>query len=115
MEKTNLAAHATRLGQRILARLEKIKANSEYVGDVRGRGLMIGIEFVKDKNTKKPAEDAARDVRKRCYMKGLIVELGGHYSNVVRFLPPLVLTERLADIGLDIFAAAVNENEKASS
>jgi diaminobutyrate-2-oxoglutarate transaminase len=54
----------------------------------------------------------ARDIRKRCFTKGLIVELGGHYNNVVRFLPPLILTEELADKGLNIFAEAVKENER---
>ena len=115
MERNKLPDHATELGRHMLTRLQKTKEESKYIGDVRGRGLMIGVEFVMDKNTKKPAEDIARDVRKRCYVKGLIVELGGHYSNVVRFLPPLVLTEDLADKGLDIFTNAVRENEKSGS
>lgn len=114
MEKHHLPDHALTLGKRMLKRLEGLKETSRRIGDVRGRGLMIGIEFVQDKKTKKPAEDAARDVRKRCYAKGLIVELGGHYNNVVRFLPPLVLTEQLADRGLDIFAQAVREHELKS-
>jgi diaminobutyrate-2-oxoglutarate transaminase len=113
MERNKLPDHAAELGRHMLTRLQTTKEESKYIGDVRGRGLMIGIEFVMDKNTKKPAEDIARDVRKRCYVKGLIVELGGHYSNVVRFLPPLVLTEDLADKGLDIFTNAVRENEKS--
>jgi diaminobutyrate-2-oxoglutarate transaminase len=111
MEKNDLASYATNLGAHMLNRLQQVK-DGKYVGDVRGKGLMIGIEFVKDKKTKQPAEDVARDVRKRCYMNGLIVELGGHYSNVVRFLPPLVLTEDLADKGLDIFTNAVRDNER---
>jgi len=112
MEKHQLPDHAMTLGKRILKRLEELKEGSRYIGDVRGRGLMIGIEFVRDKTTKKPAEDAAREVRRRCYSKGLIVELGGHYNNVVRFLPPLVLTEGLADRGLDVFADSVREQER---
>ncbi len=114
MEKYDLAGHAAKLGAHMLRRLEELKANSRFVGDVRGKGLMIGIEFVKDKKTKEPAEGIARDVRKRCYPNGLIVELGGHYNNVVRFLPPLVLTEELADRGIGIFAQAVRESEKAA-
>jgi diaminobutyrate-2-oxoglutarate transaminase len=114
MENNHLAEHASKLGERMLKRLNQIKDESKYIGDVRGRGLMIGIEFVKDKKTKEPGEDIARDIRKRCYPKGLIVELGGHYNNVIRFLPPLVLTEELADKGLNIFAEAVREHERAS-
>lgn len=112
MEKNHLPEHAATLGRQMLKRLEEIKERSKYIGDVRGRGLMIGIEFVKDKRTKAPAEEVARDVRKRCYLKGLIVELGGHYNNVVRFLPPLVLTKDLAERGIGIFAEAVRENER---
>jgi diaminobutyrate-2-oxoglutarate transaminase len=112
MENNHLPEHALKLGEHMLKRLNEIKDQSKYIGDVRGRGLMIGVEFVKDKNTKEPGEDIARDIRKRCYPKGLIVELGGHYDNVIRFLPPLVLTEELADKGLNIFAEAVKENER---
>ena len=111
MEKHRLPEHARSLGARMLKRLEEAQGRSRHMGDVRGRGLMIGIEFVHDKKTKKPAEDIARDVRRRCYSQGLIVELGGHYNNVVRFLPPLVLTEGLADKGVDIFVKAVEEHE----
>lgn len=114
MEENRLPEHAARLGAHMLKRLEEIKAESKFIGDVRGRGLMIGIEFVKDKKTKAPAEDTARDIRKRCYPKGLIVELGGHYDNVIRFLPPLVLTEELADKGIDVLAEAVKENERSA-
>jgi diaminobutyrate-2-oxoglutarate transaminase len=111
MERNKLPEYAMKLGEHMLKRLNDIQELSKYIGDVRGRGLMIGIEFVKDKKTKVPAEDIARDIRKRCYLKGLIVELGGHYNNVIRFLPPLVLTEELAENGLSIFAEAVKEQE----
>jgi diaminobutyrate-2-oxoglutarate transaminase len=114
MEKHDLPGHALKLGAHMLKRLKEIEGKSKYIGDVRGRGLMIGIEFVRDKKTKEPAEDIARDVRKLCYPKGLIVELGGHYNNVVRFLPPLVLTQELADKGIDIFAEAVKESERSA-
>ena len=113
MAKYAIPEHAMRLGEHMLRRLKEIERKSKRIGDVRGKGLMLGIEFVKDKKAKTPAEDIARDVRKRCYPKGLIVELGGHYNNVVRFLPPLVLTEELADKGIDIFTEAVRESERA--
>jgi diaminobutyrate-2-oxoglutarate transaminase len=112
MENYHLPEHALKLGGYMLKQLNQVKDESVHIGDVRGRGLMIGVEFVKDKKTKEPAEDVARDIRKRCYPKGLIVELGGHYNNVIRFLPPLVLTEELADKGLNIFAEAIREMER---
>jgi diaminobutyrate-2-oxoglutarate transaminase len=113
MENNHLPEHALELGEHMLKRLSEIKDQSRYIGDVRGRGLMIGIEFVKDKKTKEPAGEIARDVRKHCYPKGLIVELGGHYNNVIRFLPPLILTEELAEKGLNIFAEAAKEQERS--
>jgi diaminobutyrate-2-oxoglutarate transaminase len=113
MEKNDLPKYAAELGRRMLAQLKELEEESKYIGDVRGKGLMLGVEFVKDKKTKKPADDIAREVRKRCYMKGLIIEMGGHYNNVARFLPPLVLTEELADKGVTIFREAVKETEKS--
>jgi diaminobutyrate-2-oxoglutarate transaminase len=113
MEKNNLAEYTAQLGDDMLNRLQEIGEQSKYIGDVRGRGLMIGIEFVQDKKTKKPGGDLAGDIRNRCFKKGLIVELGGHYNNVVRFLPPLILTKELADKGVNIFAEAVKENERS--
>jgi diaminobutyrate-2-oxoglutarate transaminase len=113
MENNHLPEHALKLGEHMPKRLNQVKDESKYIGDVRGRGLMIGIEFVKDKNIKTPAEEVARDIRKRCYPKGLVVELGGHYNNVIRFLPPLVLTEELADKGVNIFTEAVREQERS--
>lgn len=114
MGKYDLPSRAARIGQRMLRRLEELKEESRYIGDVRGKGLMIGVEFVKDKGSKEPGADVAGEVRKQCYKRGLIVELGGHYLNVVRFLPPLVLTEELADKGLDIMVEAVEAAERTA-
>lgn len=114
MERNRLAEYAATLGVRMLKRLREIQEGARNLGDVRGRGLMLGAEFVEDKATKKPAEEIAGQVRRLCLSKGLIVEIGGHYNNVVRFLPPLVLTEELADKGLDVFADAVREQERAA-
>jgi 4-aminobutyrate aminotransferase-like enzyme len=95
----------------MLKRLKEDEEDRRYIGDARGLGLMIGIEFVKDKETKEPWPGMASDVRAECYKRGIIVELGGHYNNVVRFLPPLVLTQELADKGLDVFLNVVKTLE----
>ena len=84
---------------------------NRFVGDIRGKGLFIAVEFVKDKETKKPAPEIAKKVRERCYKRGLITELGGHYSNVVRFLPPLILSDELAEKGIEIFIESVRKVE----
>jgi diaminobutyrate-2-oxoglutarate transaminase len=107
MVDQDLADHSLRLGQVILAWLKDIEKDSKIVGESRGRGLMLGIELVKDKETKEPAPGLASRVRQLCHRKGLLVEIGGHYSNVVRFLPPLVLTEELARKGIEVFEDAL--------
>ena len=112
MIENNLAEHSLNLGQKILFWLKEIEKDSSIVGEARGKGLMLGIELVKDKASKKPAPDLAQKVRTSCHQHGLLVEIGGHYSNVVRFLPPLVLTEELAKKGIEIFADSIREAEK---
>ena len=115
IKKHKLWDHAAKLGSQVfIPRLKDLKQESKYIGDVRGKGLMIGVEFVKDKKTKKPWPEIVQDVRRACYEKGLITEVGGHYQNVIRFLPPLVLTKELAETGIDIFAEASKEVEAAN-
>jgi diaminobutyrate-2-oxoglutarate transaminase len=92
--------------------LKGLEKDSPILGEVRGKGLMLGVEFVKDKATKEPAPESARSVRSACHRRGLLIEIGGHYNNVARFLPPLVLTEELAQKGLAIFADTVKEVER---
>lgn len=113
MVSTNLADHSSTLGESMLSSLKELQRDSWIVGDVRGKGLMFGIEFVKDKATKGPYPDAARKLRTACHRRGLLIEVGGHYNNVARFLPPLVLTRELAEKGLAIFVDAVKEVERS--
>jgi 4-aminobutyrate aminotransferase-like enzyme len=95
----------------MLSWLKEMEKNSKIIGDARGKGLMLGVELVKDKATKEPAPELASQVRTICHQHGLLVEIGGHFANVVRFLPPLVLTEDLALKGIDIFEDAVKKTE----
>jgi diaminobutyrate-2-oxoglutarate transaminase len=78
---------------------------------VRGRGLMIGVELVRERESRRPWPELADEVRRACCQRGLIVELGGHFANVVRFLPPLVITRQLLLRGLEIFVEALRETE----
>jgi len=107
MSDFDLAGYSLSLGKRVLSWLHDVERDSEIVGEARGRGLMLGIELVKDRGTKEPAPDLAIQVRRVCHRNGLLVEIGGHYSNVIRFLPPLVLTEELARKGIEIFEDAL--------
>ncbi|MHB1194195.1 MAG: aspartate aminotransferase family protein [Longimicrobiales bacterium] len=107
----DVAAHAARVGSVLLGLLEGLERDSEVVGEARGKGLMLGVEFVEDKASKKPAPELAREVRSACHRRGMLIEVGGHYFNVARLLPPLVLTEAQARKGAEIFADAVKEVE----
>jgi diaminobutyrate-2-oxoglutarate transaminase len=112
MVDTNLADHALKLGERMLSSLKELEGASQVVGEVRGKGLMLGVEFVKDKATKEPWPEGARQIRSACHRRGLLIEIGGHYNHVARFLPPLVLTDELAAKGLEIFMDSVREVER---
>ncbi len=113
MLENNLADYALNLGEMILSQLKEIEAGSEIVGEARGRGLMLGVEFVQDKANREPAPELAAQMRTLCHQRGVLIEIGGHYFNVARFLPPLVLTEELARRGVEIFADSVRDLEKS--
>jgi diaminobutyrate-2-oxoglutarate transaminase len=107
----DLPGHAAELGSIALATLREAAQELPSVGEVRGRGLMIGIELVRDPHSKEPWRELADEVRRACCGKGLIIETGGHYGNVARFLPPLVLTRELLMRGLEIFCESLRETE----
>jgi diaminobutyrate-2-oxoglutarate transaminase len=115
MLEHDLANHATRVGHSMLEWLKELERDSEVIGEARGKGLMLGVEFVKDKATKEPAPDLAAKARTLCHQRGVLIEVGGHYFNVARFLPPLVLTEALARKGVEVFAESVRELERTRS
>ncbi|MGD0494730.1 MAG: aspartate aminotransferase family protein [Candidatus Bathyarchaeia archaeon] len=116
VKEHKLWEHAASLGKEVfLPRLDELKEETEHIGDVRGKGLMVGVEFVKDRKSKKPWPEIAGEVRKTCYEMGLITEVGGHYQNVIRFIPPLVITKKLAETGLEIFAEATKRVESSKS
>ncbi len=102
LKKENLVDNSFRMGQFMKARLEEIQQESRILGDVRGMGLVMGLELVKDKKTKEPAPDLTRQVIDRCAEKGLLVGSVGVFGNVIRVAPPLVITEDEAVESLDI-------------
>lgn len=111
MQRTDLVAHAERLGELALSVLREASAGMPSVGEVRGLGLMIGIELVSDRETKTPWPQLAGSLRRACCERGLIIEVGGHHRNVARFLPPLVITRQLLLSGIEIFLQTLRELE----
>jgi len=103
--------NAARMGKFIMPRLKKIMNKSKIIGDVRGIGLMIGIELVKSKKTKEPAPEYASRVAMECFKLGMMILTCGH--NSVRFIPPLTIDEEVADKALKIFEKAVHKVERS--
>lgn len=103
----SLLDNVPKLGSLLMKRLKEIQEKYEAIGDVRGLGLMVGVEFVKDRKTKEPAKELRNKVLSECHKNGLIVLGAGAYHNVVRFLPPLNISEELLNKGVDIFEKAV--------
>lgn len=107
MERDHLAERSCEIGEKVTARYKEIMAKYPVIGDVRGLGGMIGIEFVKNKDTKEPAPELTAEVIQACAERGLLVEGAGTYNNVIRFLAPLVITDEQLEAGLDIFEKAI--------
>lgn len=109
MERDNLAERSCEIGEYVMSRYTQWKEKFDCVGDIRGMGAMIGIEFVKDRNTREPATELNNAIVAECANNGLIVESAGRYGNVIRFLAPLVITDEQLKVGLDIFETAIEK------
>ncbi len=107
IEDEGLVERAATLGERALARLQDMKARHPLIGDVRGRGLVLGVELVQDRATKAPANDAAEAVFYRALERGLSFKVT--MGNVLTLTPPLVISEGDLMRGLDILEACIGE------
>jgi 4-aminobutyrate aminotransferase len=113
--ETEAMANAARVGGLMLERLKGWKQTHPLVGDVRGRGLMIGMELVKDKATREPATALRNRLEELAFERGLMVL--GCGETTLRLCPPLILKEQEATVALDILedALTVVEKEHASA
>jgi 4-aminobutyrate aminotransferase-like enzyme len=107
-ERENLVEHSAQMGAYIKGGLERIADQCKYLGDVRGCGLVMGIELVKDKRTKDPAPELIRPLIDRCAEGGLLVGSVGVYGNVIRVAPPLVITQQQADESLAVMGRVLS-------
>ena len=112
MKKEDYAGKAIEVADKVMKRYTELKEKYEIVGDVRGLGAMIGIEFVKDKESKEPYTEFVANLVQTALQKGLLIENAGTASNVVRFLAPLCITDEQLKAGLDIFEEAIKETLK---
>jgi 4-aminobutyrate aminotransferase len=103
-----LVENSATVGAYLEAGLNKLKDKYECIGDVRGYGMMLGVEFVTDKTSLKPDAELRDKVEMACYQKGLIIL--GCGSNAIRWSPPLILTKENVDVALQIFDEAIAES-----
>lgn len=110
VKEEKLLENATKQGAYILKRLGELKEQSEIVGDVRGKGLMIGMEIVEDKESKKPAPQKVTEIMMRSWKRGINVITCG--ASTIRIAPPIIITRDLVDSALDIIEDVTREVEK---
>ncbi len=121
IKKERLAEHAAVMGRRLFAQLSALADRHPCVGEVRGRGLMIGVEIVEPAGARDgsghppPCPELASALQRACLRRGLILELGGRHGCTVRLLPPLIITEAEVDRVAEIFAAALWDVSRVGS
>jgi 4-aminobutyrate aminotransferase/(S)-3-amino-2-methylpropionate transaminase len=101
-EEEKLVENSAGIGALMIERLRNLQQKSAHLGDVRGKGLVIGLEIVADKKTKTPSEDLTRRLILACANKGLLIGKVGLYGNVIRVAPPLCISEAEALESLEI-------------
>jgi 2,2-dialkylglycine decarboxylase (pyruvate) len=112
VERDGLAERAAVLGGRLRSGLIELQRRFDCIGDVRGRGLLLGVEIVKDRRSKLPAAGLGTAISRRCMELGLsmnIVQLPG-LGGVFRIAPPLTVSEAEIDLGLDLLGRAINDS-----
>jgi len=109
IEEEGLCDRAAMLGELLLARMEEMKAAHPLIGDVRGRGCLLGIELVRDRQTKEPSTEAGQEVYRRAFRKGLAWIPAGH---ILRLSPPLIMEPEVALKGMDLIEESITEVEQ---
>ena len=107
LEKENLCDRANRLGARFRKRVAKWQSQWELVGEVRGLGAMQALELVRSRKGRQPADAETKQVSQYCYEHGLITITAGSYSNIIRLLMPLVITDAQMDEAMDVLEAGL--------
>jgi 4-aminobutyrate aminotransferase/(S)-3-amino-2-methylpropionate transaminase len=106
-ESDNLLVRANEVGEHFHRRAREWQSRWPIIGDVRGLGGMQAIELVKSQESKAPATEETKKISQYCYEHGLITITAGTYSNVIRVLVPLVITNEQMDEALDVLESAI--------
>ena len=106
IEKDGLVARSQAIGELLLGRLRELQRSYDVIGDVRGRGAMVAIELVRGGGDKTPAPELAGKLMTACHQDGLVLLKAGSYDNVIRIMPPLVISDALLEDGLSVIEKA---------
>lgn len=109
IERQDLVANAATMGERLLQTLRARTKDCPIVGEVRGQGLVLGLELVLDRASRSPAPEHAQALARRCFELGLIVIVMGIYGNVIELTPPLAVSDREADLASEIIGCALDD------
>jgi alanine-glyoxylate transaminase/(R)-3-amino-2-methylpropionate-pyruvate transaminase len=101
IDRDNIQENARVVGAHLKERLLELQESQPLIGEVRGMGLMLGVELVRDRRTKEPATSETNDILEDCRTRGLLLGKGGLYGNVLRIKPPMCLTKDDADFLVD--------------
>jgi alanine-glyoxylate transaminase/(R)-3-amino-2-methylpropionate-pyruvate transaminase len=113
IERDGLVARCEELGQYLMDGLRELQARHPVVGDVRGKGLLIGVELVKDRKTKAYGTEEMAQVMEYTKAHGLLIGKGGMYGNVIRLTPPMCITRDDCDTILRVLGGAFEAVEKS--
>jgi alanine-glyoxylate transaminase/(R)-3-amino-2-methylpropionate-pyruvate transaminase len=109
IEREKLQENSLKIGNRILAGLNELKNRHNIIGDVRGKGLMLGIELVRDRQSKEPAKEECAQVLETCKEMGLLLGKGGLWGQTIRFSPPMCVNEQDADFLVETLDRALSD------
>lgn len=109
MQNEKLPENAVKIGDYLMARFKALQKQHQHLGDVRGKGLVMGLEIVQDQITNKPAAELTQKIIFNCGEYGMLLGRVGLFGNVIRIAPPLVITEQEAGIGIDIMDKVLSE------
>jgi 2,2-dialkylglycine decarboxylase (pyruvate) len=109
IEEEDLVSAARRRGAYLLERLRDLQAAHEHIGDVRGRGLLVGVELVEDAESRRPADELGAAVTRECFERGLSMNIvrAGTNANCFRIAPPLVVSEEEIDLAVEMMDASL--------
>jgi len=109
IDRENLQHNCLEVGAYLMEGLAELMSKHEVIGDVRGKGLMIGVELVRDRKTREPAKEGCAQVFERAKELELLIGKGGFYGNVLRIKPPMCITRADVDFMLEVLDVAFGE------